>query len=112
MTPLLAPGICLLCEQRPKLEYELMLDTMRNIHVDFPFRLAGRKYICEPCAVELGTVVGLVSGVELQETLEQALKLADRVSFLEEENADLRQMHVLTERFAPKPRPKVKNAQS
>lgn len=108
LTPLLPPGICLICEQRPKLEDELILDTTRNIHVDFPFHLAGRKYVCEPCAVELGTAVGLVSGDELQETLEQALTLADRVASLEEENEALRQLHNLADRFAPAPKPKAK----
>lgn len=56
---LLHPSICYICEQSPQ-PGETVVDTLRNYQD--PLYGVGRKYICESCVGELGSVLGLGSG--------------------------------------------------
>jgi hypothetical protein len=62
---LLPPGICTLCESAPS-EDQDTVDTLKELVTGFPFKLQGRKYVCSPCIVALGNVIGLVSSEQAE----------------------------------------------
>jgi len=73
---LLNPNVCFICEEF-KQEGTPVVDTLRNYELGNHFTpLAGRKYVCESCVVELGACVGLAS--------------ADRIEQLEKDNVTYR----------------------
>ncbi len=59
--PLLEPGVCWICDQSPIQEEFRVIDTMRNARPGGPMtHQSVRKYICEPCAREMGAAMGMV----------------------------------------------------
>lgn len=58
--PLLPPGLCWICENSPQQEAMKVIDTRRNSRPENRGQ-SERKYVCEPCAKELGAAVGQVS---------------------------------------------------
>jgi hypothetical protein len=66
--PLLPPGICWICENSPQQEGMKVIDTRRNARAGGSMsHEAVRKYICEPCARECGSAVGMVTPEEYAE---------------------------------------------
>lgn len=59
--PLLSPAVCFICENSPSQDAHRVIDTRREFNPEALTRLSGRKYICEPCATEMGGAMGLVS---------------------------------------------------
>lgn len=59
--PLLAPAICIICEQSPTQQAgERIVDTERTfIPMGPPTRLNGRKYVCDNCVKEMGRLIGM-----------------------------------------------------
>lgn len=59
--PLLPPGVCWICDQSPIQEEYRVIDTHRNARPGGPqVHESVRKYICEPCAREMGGAMGMV----------------------------------------------------
>lgn len=89
--PLLPPGICWVCENSPQQEGMKVIDTRRNARAGGSMsHEAVRKYICEPCARELGGAVGMVSPEEAAELKQaktqaefEAISLAERLEAAE-----------------------------
>lgn len=63
--PLLPPGTCWICENSPQQEAMKVIDTRRNSRPENRGQ-SERKYVCEPCAKELGAAVGQVSAEEYE----------------------------------------------
>lgn len=55
--PVLAPGVCLVCEGS---KHQRHIDTLRNIK-GIVHPLAGRKYVCEDCVREFADKLGYTS---------------------------------------------------
>lgn len=69
--PLDPPGVCFICETSPTQDTTRIINTNRHFHPGGPTHLTGRKYVCEPCAIELGKVAGMadrgtVEGLSLE----------------------------------------------
>lgn len=62
--PLLSPAVCFICENNPSQEEHRVIDTRREFNPEALTRLSGRKYICEPCATEMGSAMGMVSATD------------------------------------------------
>jgi hypothetical protein len=76
--PLLPPGTCWVCENSPQQEAMKVIDTRRNSRAGGVSKaVSERKYVCEPCAKELGQAVGQVSAEEFALVNENASHLAD-----------------------------------
>ena len=70
--PLLPPGTCWVCENSPQQEGMKVIDTRRNTRAGGSMSHESvRKYICEPCARELGGAVGMVSPEEFAEVKQE-----------------------------------------
>jgi hypothetical protein len=73
--PLLPPGTCWICDQSPDQEGYRVIDTRRNARPGGPqVHESVRKYICEPCARQMGGAMGMVSpeeGAELRASIEE-----------------------------------------
>lgn len=81
--PLLPPGLCWICENSPQQEAMKVIDTRRNSRPENRGQ-SERKYVCEPCAKELGQAVGQVSAEEhLRLTSEHAQLSNDLESALD-----------------------------
>jgi hypothetical protein len=63
--PLLPPNACLICEETP-LPGIRVVDTMRVLTPDLPVPMAGRKYVCERCALDLAHLMGYESLQEVE----------------------------------------------
>jgi hypothetical protein len=60
--PLLPPGTCWICDQSPQQDEYRVIDTRRNARPGGPTTHESvRKYICEPCAREMGDAIGMVA---------------------------------------------------
>jgi hypothetical protein len=82
--PLLPPGTCWICDQSPDQEGYRVIDTRRNARPGGPqVHESVRKYICEPCARQMGGAMGMVP----QEAIESARDFARK---LQHEASDLR----------------------
>lgn len=97
--PLLSPGVCWICEQSPIQEEYRVIDTRRNTQAGGSMsHLSNRKYICEPCALEMGGAMGMVPA-ERAAVLETEVRqlAADNVSLASQlETARAQQPRVLT----------------
>lgn len=76
---LLQPSICFICE-RSRDEGEKWVDTHRNHDLGHPGKLAGRKYVCDRCALQLAEFYGFGSSVALEQALIRAEKAEAQVN--------------------------------
>jgi hypothetical protein len=84
--PLLTPGICWVCENSPQQEGMKVIDTRRNARAGGSMsHEAVRKYVCEPCARELGAAMGMVSEDKYLNALTYHEIASKRVNELEDE---------------------------
>jgi hypothetical protein len=60
-----------------------VIDTHREFNPEVGTRLSGRKYICEPCASEMGQAVGLVTSVEYLGVGWKLAQAEERIALLE-----------------------------
>jgi hypothetical protein len=71
--PLLPPGTCWVCENSPQQEGMKVIDTRRNARAGGSMSHESvRKYVCEPCARELGAAVGMITPEEHEQILDVA----------------------------------------
>ena len=78
--PLLPPGVCWICDQSPIQEEYRVIDTHRNARPGGPqVHESVRKYICEPCAREMGAAMGMVDGDEHAVVVENRDHLSDQL---------------------------------
>lgn len=97
--PLLSPGVCWICEQSPIQEEYRVIDTRRNTQAGGSMsHLSNRKYICEPCALEMGGAMGMVKASDHEALLQDNADLSASVTRLthELEVARTHQPRVLT----------------
>lgn len=81
--PLLPPGTCWICDQSPQQEAMKVIDTRRNSRAGGVSHGASeRKYICQPCAEEMGKAMGQVSESDHQAVVGVATELQQTVSDL------------------------------
>lgn len=89
--PLLSPGVCWICDQSPIQEEYRVIDTRRNTQAGGAMsHLSNRKYICEPCALEMGGAMGMVSPEEAATLDANAKDFYDRMVEAQDELEQVR----------------------
>ena len=74
--PLLPPGVCWICDQSPIQDEYRVIDTHRNARPGgAATHESVRKYICEPCAREMGGAMGMVSHEDHLEVIDEVEEL-------------------------------------
>lgn len=62
--PVLAPGICVICERSSQVGDADWIDTRSTFDVGVVTFLTGRKAVCPDCAANMAELIGYVNPVE------------------------------------------------
>lgn len=87
--PLLPPGTCWICDQSPQQEAMKVIDTRRNSRAE-KNGISERKYICEPCAVEMGKAMGQVSAEVYEDQRRALAESQDLIVHISQQRDDAR----------------------
>lgn len=80
--PVLAPGICVICERAWQEGDKDWVDTLTHFDVGVVTFLTGKKHVCPDCAAEMAEKIGYVNPLEFAD-------LSKQLEVIVEKNAEL-----------------------
>lgn len=98
--PMLAPGICVICERAYQERDKDWIDTGSTFDVGVVTFLTGKKHVCPECAANMAELIGYVNPLEMAKFLDKLGTAENKLKELTQRIKDLEAIEKALARLA------------